>query len=138
MSSSYDEIFDEFTDKQLLCILKDQDYENVRILTTGLIRFTHNSMNYLINNSYDDGSIGIFMVFDDIDISFKEMNEWNAERRFVTIYKDNDGKLCLKMDLESGMTEEYLLKSIKRFIELQMVFSLLRLDGLARLLKVFN
>lgn len=123
MSSSYEEVFDEFTDRQIVSILEDHDYENVRILKTGLIRFTHNSMNYLVNNSYSDGSFGINMMFDDIDMSFKEMNEWNSEKRFVKVYKNDDGRICLSMDLESGMTEAYLVESIKRFIALQAIFS---------------
>ncbi|MGV3059552.1 YbjN domain-containing protein [[Pasteurella] aerogenes] len=138
MSSSYKEVFDEFTDRQLVSLLEDQDYENVRILKSGLIRFTHNSMNYLINNSYDDGSIELVIMFNDIDMSLKEMNEWNMERRFASIYKDNDGDICLKMGLLSGMTEEYLIKSIKRFIGLQTAFSLSKLEGLDRLLKMFK
>lgn len=138
MSSSYEEVFDEFTDRQLVSLLEDQDYEKVRILKSGLIRFTHNSMNYLINNSYDDGSIELVIMFNDIDMSLKEMNEWNMERRFASIYKDNDGNICLKMGLLSGMTEEYLIESIKRFIALQTAFSLSKLEGLDRLLKMFK
>lgn len=57
------------------------------------------------------------MIFNDIDMSFKEMNSWNRDKRFVvTIYKDSDRGVCLKMDVEAGMTEEYLLKSINKFI----------------------
>lgn len=138
MSSSYEEVFDEFTDRQLVSLLEDQDYEKVRILKSGLIRFRHNSMNYLINNSYDDGSIELVIMFNDIDMSLKEMNEWNMERRFASIYKDNDGNICLKMGLLSGMTEEYLIESIKRFIALQAAFSLSKLEGLDRLLKMFK
>lgn len=138
MSSSYEEVFEEFTDRQLVSILEQADYENVRIVKRGLVAFTCDSMNYLISNGYDDGSIEIFMAFNDIDISFKEMNEWNCEKRFVTVYKNDDGNICLKMSLESGMTEAYLLKSINRFITVQKIFSLSRLDGLASLLKMFK
>lgn len=99
----------------------------MRIVKRGLVAFTCDSMNYLISNGYDDGSIEIFMAFNDIDISFKEMNEWNCEKRFVTVYKNDDGNICLKMSLESGMTEAYLLKSINRFITVQKIFSLSRI-----------
>lgn len=138
MSSSYEEVFDGFTDRQLVSILEEQDYENVKVLKSGVIRFTYNSMNYLINNSYDDGSMGILIIFNDIDMSFKDMNEWNKDKRFVAVYKDDDGDICLRMDLESGITEEYLIKSIKRFISLQVMFSLSKLEGLAGLLKMFK
>lgn len=74
MSSSYEEVFDGFTDRQLVSIVKEQDYENVRVLMSGAIGFTHNSMNYIINNSYDDGSMEILMIFNNIDMLFKEMN----------------------------------------------------------------
>lgn len=138
MSSSYEEVFEEFTDRKLVSLLEEQDYEDVLIFKAGLIRFRYNSMNYIINNTYDDGSIEILMIFDDIDMSFKEINEWNREKRFVTLYKNDDGKVCLKMSLESGMTEAYLLESIKRFIAVQVAFSLSRLGGLASLLKMFK
>lgn len=138
MSSSYEEVFDEFTDRELVSLLKEQDYENVEIIKSGVIKFRHNSMIYVIDNSYDDGSIDVFMIFDDIDMSFKEMNQWNAEKRFVSVYKNDDGKVCLKMSLESGMTEAYLIESIKRFITLQTVFSLRELAHVASLLKMFK
>ncbi|QNS15957.1 hypothetical protein [Mannheimia bovis] len=86
MSSSYEEVFDEFTDRQLVSILEEADYENVRIVKRGLIAFTRDGMNYLVSNGYDD-SIEIFMAFNDIDISFKEMNKWNCEKRFITVQK---------------------------------------------------
>ncbi|OZN25443.1 hypothetical protein CFY87_02220 [Actinobacillus seminis] len=137
MSSSYEEVFDEFTDRELVSLLKEQDYENVEIIKSGVIKFRHDSMIYIIDNSYDDGSIDVFMIFDDIDMSFKEMNRWNAEKRFVSVYKC-DGKVCLKMSLESGITEAYLIESIKRFIALQTVFSLRELAHVASLLKMFK
>ncbi|MFY1026157.1 hypothetical protein ACE4RU_00010 [Actinobacillus seminis] len=138
MSSSYEEVFDEFTDRELVSLLKEQDYENVEIIKSGVIKFRHDSMIYIIDNSYDDGSIDVFMIFDDIDMSFKEMNRWNAEKRFVSVHKDDDGKVCLKMSLESGITEAYLIESIKRFIALQTVFSLRELAHVASLLKMFK
>ncbi|MDO4698532.1 MAG: YbjN domain-containing protein [Pasteurellaceae bacterium] len=138
MSSSYEEVFDEFTDRQLVSILEGEDYDNVRILKSGFIRFSKDSMNYILNNSYSDGSLGIFMMFDDFDMSYKEMNEWNKEKRFVKIYKNDDGNICLGMDLESGMTEEYLIKSINRFISLQTLFSLSRLGELSKFLNLFK
>ena len=110
MSSSYEEVFDGFTDRQLVSILEEQDYKNVRILASGVIGFMHNSMNYLINNNYNDGSMGILIIFNDIDMSFVDMNEWNKDKRFATVYKDDNGHLCLKMDFESGMTEAYFIK----------------------------
>lgn len=138
MSSSYEEVFDEFTDRHLVSILEDQDYDNVRIVKSGLIRFSKDSMNYLLNNNYSDGSLQLFMIFDDIDMSFKEINEWNCEKRFVKIYKNDDGKTCLEMDFESGITEAYLISMIKRFIALQSIFSLSRLEGFSQFLKLFK
>ncbi|NBI43834.1 hypothetical protein GVX76_10210 [[Haemophilus] felis] len=138
MSSSYEEVFDEFTDRQLVSILEGEDYDNVRILKSGLIRFTKDSMNYLLNNSYSDGSLGIFMVFDDLDMSYKDMNEWNKKRRFVKIYKNDDGNIYLGMDLESSMTKKYLIESINRFIALQRIFSLSRLGELSKFLNLFK
>lgn len=137
MSSSYDEVFDEFTDKQLVSILEEQDYDNVKIVKSGLIRFTKNSMNYILDNTYSDGSLRILMIFDDIDMSYKEMNEWNEKKRFVKVYKHDDGNILLSMDLEFGITEAYLIRSIDRFITLQQLFSLSRLGELSKLLNLF-
>lgn len=134
MSSSYEEVLMNSQIESQCLFWKEQDYENVEIIKSGVIKFRHDSMIYIIDNSYDDGSIDVFMIFDDIDMSFKEMNRWNAKKRFVSVYKC-DGKVCLKMSLESGITEAYLIESIKRSIALQTVFSLRELAHVASLLK---
>ncbi|OOR97174.1 hypothetical protein B0187_09890 [Haemophilus paracuniculus] len=128
MSSSYAEIFDEFTDRQLMSILQYQDYENVVILEPGIVKFTYNDRNYLIDNNYGGGSLSIIMIFDDADMSFEEMNNWNKDNRFVTVYETH-GSVQLRMDLESGITEEYLLKAIDMFITTQRVFTISRLSN---------
>lgn len=136
MSSYYEEVFDDFTDRQLVSILEEQNYEAVRVLSSGLIQFRYDNLIYHINNSYDD-SMDIFMVFDDFDISFKEINEWNAEKRFVKVYKD-DGKVFLTMHLDTGITEAYLIHSIRKFITIQALFSLSKLSRLAKLFEIIK
>ncbi len=76
-------------------------------------------------------------VFDDFDISFKEINEWNAEKRFVKVYKD-DGKVFLTMHLDTGITEAYLIHSIRKFITIQALFSLSKLSHLAKLFEILK
>lgn len=129
MNSEYVEVFDGFSDRQLVNIL-DNVYEDVKIYKTGIVTFKYQGVNYLVNNSYNDGSIQVIVSFGDIDdMSLRDINMWNSEKRFAKLY-DDDGGTCLEINLEPGISKDYLLKAINRLTTLVFLFQLERFQKL--------
>ena len=122
-------MFDGFSDRQLVNI-RDNVYEDVKIYKTGIVTFKHQGVNYLVNNSYNDGSIQVIVSFGDIDdMSLRDINMWNSEKRFAKLY-DDDGGTCLEINLEPGISKDYLLKAINRLTTLVFLFQLERFQKL--------
>lgn len=108
----------KFSDQEIVDILKRKYGEdNVTILEKGKIKLVANEFKHIIYNSNNNSSLSFRIYFSD-PTTLADVNKWNQEKRFLTAYLDADGILVLQSDLdvETGVTEAYLLDFIKRFV----------------------
>lgn len=111
------EVYTKFSDQQLIDIVKKK-YSTVKLIEKGKIRITSDSgIKLLIFNQRDNGSLTFRMYFDGDNTSLKTVNKWNATKRFLTAYIDEDGELVLQndLDVEVGISEAYLLDTLATF-----------------------
>lgn len=128
ISSAYAEtkmmrVYTKFSDKEIVDLLKENF--NVTIRDKGAIVVKDKGRNFtmLIDNKRDSGSLSFSFIFDKVP-SYKVLNEWNMDKRFLRAF-DLDGYLVLQndLDVEYGISEEYLVKHVSS------LFLLLLLNG---------
>ncbi|WP_426879451.1 YbjN domain-containing protein [Glaesserella parasuis] len=110
------EVYTKFSDQQLIDIAKKK-YPTVELIEKGWIRITNDSgLKVEIFNDRDNGSLSFKMYFDGDNTSLKRVNKWNATKRFLTAYIDEDDDLVIQDDLSvgEGISEAYLLKTLDR------------------------
>lgn len=117
ISSAYAEtemmrVYTKFSDKEIVDLLKENF--NVTIPKKGVIKVKNKSMDLtmLISNKRDNGSLSFYFFFDK-EASYKALNAWNSDNRFLRVY-NKDGDLVLQNDLDVGygIGEEYLFKHV--------------------------
>lgn len=76
----------------------------------------------MIANGGDD--LELALVISNSSLSLSDLNKWNREKRFAYAYFNLAYQLVLKSDLffEGGITREYFLSFIRRFMIVSAMF----------------
>lgn len=105
-------VYTEFSDQQLLDIAKKK-YKDVELVKKGRIRIISDSgmKLFILNNN----NTLTFIAYWGGELSLKDVNKWNAKKRFIRPFIDYDAEVATQFDLDAeGISEEYLLDSLER------------------------
>lgn len=105
-------VYTEFSDQQLLDIAKKK-YKDVELVKKGRIRIISDSgmKLFILNNN----NTLTFIAYWGGELSLKDFNKWNAKKRFIRAFIDDDAEVATQFDLDAeGISEEYLLDSLER------------------------
>lgn len=119
ISSAYAEtemmrVYTKFSDKEIVDLLKETF--DVTIIEKGVIKVRNKSidLSMLILNKWNDSSLSFLFSFDK-EASYKALNEWNRDNRFLKVFNMN-GDFILKNDLDVryGIGEKYLIGHVSK------------------------
>lgn len=112
------ELFDSFTDEQIIEVLENDGYSNVEQVEEGLVLVEIDGDKYLIFNDNMDGDLYTYYGLSDVDVSYKAINEWNRDYRLSRAYIDEENDPVIESDLlgNAGMTKEQLSEFFDVFV----------------------
>lgn len=112
------ELYDNFTDAQIIDVLEDDGYSSVEQVEEGVILVKVNGDNYLIFNDNMDGDLYTYYGLADVDVSLETINKWNRDYRLSRAYIDEENDPVIESDLlgNAGMTEEQLSEFFDVFV----------------------
>ena len=107
---------DKFSDEQIVQILKDEGYSSVKKRSDGLLVIKIDGTAYIIRN-YKDGDLVATYIASGVDVSYKDMNEWNSKKRLSRAYLDSDRDPHLEADMLSngGVSEKNVSEFFRIF-----------------------
>lgn len=83
------------------------------MIEKGIILVERMKVKMSIDNSRDNGSLSFWVLFA-TDISLNKLNKWNANKRFLRAYRDNNEVILESdLDVEGGISEDYLLNHLQ-------------------------
>lgn len=85
-------VYIKFSDQEIVKTIKAK-YPHTEILRKGLIRISSNGINYVIDNTRNNGSLSFLISFSNKSTSLSDLNKWNRERRFISAYLDEDNDI---------------------------------------------
>lgn len=105
-----------YSDSELVNILKDEGYGAVKLIDDGSIRIKIDGRSYMLFNQ-DDGDLQAYYAISGVDVSYRDMNDWNRTKRLSRAYLDSDRDPVIEADLlaNGGLTVENVTEFFKVF-----------------------
>jgi hypothetical protein len=92
-------LYTSLTGPELLKIMKDEGY-SARLDEDEDIRWRLQGRNCLILFYADNTALQFYFGVTGTSVTLKQINEWNAGKRYSRAYLDSDGDPCLELDLD--------------------------------------
>lgn len=107
---------DRYSDNKLIRLIKDEGYGAVKKLKEGQIRIKIDGRSYILINK-DDGDLQAYYAISGVDISYRDINEWNRTKRLSRAYLDSDKDPVLESDLlaNGGLTHQNVTEFFRIF-----------------------
>ena len=110
-----DEVMTSVSNSHMESILRDMDVEfTTRSETSWRLKIEGATVVMFMGKNNEDAQL--YIAFSDVQVTAKQMNDWNSEHRFGRAYADEDGNPVLESDLDfaGGVTDG----TIKAWVEL--------------------
>lgn len=106
----------EYTDEELIEILKNDGYRAVEQADERAIRIKVDGLTYVLY-IYEDDDLQLYFGVTGYVLDAVQINEWNRTKRLSRAYLDDDNDPILESDLlaNAGYTEEQFLEWFKVF-----------------------
>jgi len=107
----------QFTDQDVIKILRAEGYSSIELLEKGAIRIKVDGMTYVLFNR-EDGDLQAFFGVNQTKISYETINAWNRDTRLSRAYLDRDQDPILEADLLSngGISSKNITEFFRIFI----------------------
>ena len=117
VSAADDKLRKEYSDADLVEILKDDGYRGVEIREERVINIKVDGQMHVLY-AYDDNDLQMYYALTGYSISNDVINEWNKTRRLSRAYIDDDNDPVLEADLlaNAGMTPKQITEWVTVFI----------------------
>ena len=117
VSTADDKLRKEYSDADLVEILKDDGYRAVEIREERVINIKVDGQMHVLY-AYDDSDLQMYYALTGYDISNDSINDWNKTRRLSRAYLDDDNDPVLEADLlaNAGMTPKQITEWVTVFI----------------------
>lgn len=114
--SAQESLQKQYTDQELIDILKDDGYRAVELTEERVISVKVDGLNYYIY-VYDDDDLQLYFGVTGYVLDEKDMNTWNRTKRLSRAYLDDEGDPILEADLlaNAGYTEQQFLEWFEVF-----------------------
>jgi hypothetical protein len=107
----------QFTDQDVIKILRADGYSSVELLEKGAIRIKVDGLTYVLFNR-EDGDLQAFFGVNQTKVSYETINAWNRDIRLSRAYLDRDQDPILEADLLSngGISSKNITEFFRIFI----------------------
>lgn len=107
----------QFTDQDVIKILRADGYSSVELLEKGAIRIKVDGLTYVLFNR-EDGDLQAFFGVNQTKVSYETINAWNRDIRLSRAYLDRDQDPILEADLLSngGISNKNITEFFRIFI----------------------
>lgn len=107
----------QFTDQDVIKILRAEGYSSIELLEKGAIRIKVDGLTYVLFNR-EDGDLQAFFGVNQTKISYETINAWNRDTRLSRAYLDRDQDPILEADLLSngGISSKNITEFFRIFI----------------------
>lgn len=114
--SAQESLKKQYTDQELIDILKDDGYRAVELTEDRVISVKVDGLNYYIY-VYDDDDLQLYFGVTGYVLDETDMNTWNRTKRLSRAYLDDEGDPILEADLlaNAGYTEKQFLEWFEVF-----------------------
>lgn len=108
----------QFSDNELINVMKADGYSAVERVKDGIIKVKVDGKTYILINN-DDGDLQAYYGFSGYNISYKDVNEWNSDKRLSRAYLDSDNDPVIEADLlaNAGINEEHVTEFFDVFVQ---------------------
>lgn len=110
------QLHDRYSDDELIQLIKDEGYSAVKKAKEGTIVIKIDGRSYVLFNK-DDGDLQAYYGASGLDISYRDINEWNKTKRLSRAYLDSDKDPVIEADLlaNGGLTDENVTEFFRVF-----------------------
>ena len=117
ISTADDKLKTEYSDANLVEILKDDGYRGVEIREEKVINIKVDGQMHVLY-LYDDNDLQMYYALTGYSISNEAINDWNKNQRLSRAYLDDDNDPVLEADLlaNAGMTPRQITEWVTVFI----------------------
>ena len=117
ISTADDKLKTEYSDANLVEILKDDGYRGVEIREEKVINIKVDGQMHVLY-VYDDNDLQMYYALTGYSISNEAINDWNKNQRLSRAYLDDDNDPVLEADLlaNAGMTPRQITEWVTVFI----------------------
>jgi hypothetical protein len=117
VSTADDELKTEYSDANLVEILKDDGYRGVETREEKVINIKVDGQMHVLY-VYDDNDLQMYYALTGYSISNEAINDWNKNQRLSRAYLDDDNDPVLEADLlaNAGMTPRQITEWVTVFI----------------------
>lgn len=120
---AFNELVKKFSDDDLVALLKSEGYSGAKVKREGAIRIKIDGKTYMMYNS-KRGDLQMYYGISGVDLRYKDVNQWNYEKKYSKAYLDKDMDVALESDLEAeaGLTRQQVLEFLDTFVGSVSVF----------------
>jgi hypothetical protein len=117
ISTADDKLKTEYSDANLVEILKDDGYRGVETREEKVINIKVDGQMHVLY-VYDDNDLQMYYALTGYSISNEAINDWNKNQRLSRAYLDDDNDPVLEADLlaNAGMTPRQITEWVTVFI----------------------
>ncbi|MGV6858214.1 MAG: YbjN domain-containing protein [bacterium] len=109
---------DRFSIQELKDIVVGEGYGSVKIKGDDRVIFKSSGRTFVLA-LYDDGDLQLYYGASGVQVTPKDINEWNRTKRLSRAYIDSEGDIALEADqfANGGLTREMVQDMIKVFVQ---------------------
>lgn len=108
----------KYTEAQIEELLKDEGYSSVERIDDGVFKLKVDGTAYLFFIQ-DDGDFQMYYGVSGLEVSFKQINEWNKNKRLSRAYIDSSNDPVIEADMlaNGGVSRQNIAEFIRIFLQ---------------------